>query len=180
MAAALTLMVARLTIGKKKYADVEAQMLSIEQQASQLSEELIQAVSEDADAFQAVMEAFRLPKDTQAEKDHRADRIQSATLNAAQVPLDVARKAVELLSLAQQLVQNGNMNAISDAGSAAALAGAALTSAGLNVRINAIALKDKLTASSLIQEIDELENQGGVLQDQIRSVLHKRGGFSSE
>ena len=112
--------------------------------------------------------------------DHRADRIQSATLNAAQVPLDVARKAVELLSLVQQLVQNGNMNAISDAGSAAALAGAALTSAGLNVRINAIALKDKQTASSLIQEIDKLENQGAVLQDQIRSVLHKRGGFSSE
>lgn len=180
MAAALVLMVARLTVGKKKYAEVEAEMLSIEQTAARLHAELSHAVSEDAAAFQSVMQAFRLPKDTQEEKAQRVERIQAATLYAAQVPLSVARRAVELLGLAREMVLHGNINAISDAGSAAALAGAALTSAGLNVRINAPGLKDQETVSSLIEEIDDLESQGADLQDQIRITLFKRGGFSSE
>lgn len=126
------------------------------------------------------MLAFRLPKDTQEEKAQRVERIQAATLYAAQVPLSVARRAVELLGLAREMVLHGNINAISDAGSAAALAGAALTSAGLNVRINAPGLKDQETVSSLIEEIDDLESQGADLQEQIRITLFKRGGFSSE
>ena len=179
MAAALVLMVARLTIGKKKYAGVEAEMLSIEGNAARLHAELSQAVSEDAAAFQSVMEAFRLPKETQEEKARRVEEIQAATLYAAQVPLSVARRAVELLVLAQELVLHGNINAISDTGSAAALAGAALTGAGLNVRINAPGLTDQETVSSLIEEIDDLESQGAHLQDQIRIALYQRGGFSS-
>jgi formiminotetrahydrofolate cyclodeaminase len=92
----------------------------------------------------------------------------------------VAKKSVELLELAQNVVQHGNLNAISDAGSAAALAGAALTGAALNVRINAPGLKDRPTASELIEEIGKLESQGADLQDQIRSQLFQRGGFSQE
>jgi len=180
MAAALVLMVARLTTGKKKYAEVEAEMHSIEQDAVRLSAELKDAVSEDASAFQSVMEAFRLPKETQEDKSIRTESIQAATLYASQVPLGVASKAVELLRLTQQLVLHGNLNAISDAGSAAALASAALTGAGLNVRINAPGLKDKDTASSLFEEIGDLESQGTDLQEQIRVQLYQRGGFSSE
>ena len=180
MAAALVLMVARLTTGKKKYAEVEQEMLSIEQGAIRLSTELTQAVSEDASAFQSVMEAFRLPKETPEEKSLRSDSIQAATLYAAQVPLGVARKAVEILQLTQQLVMKGNLNAISDAGSAAALAGAALTGAGLNVRINAPGLKDRGIAAKLIEEIGDLENQGADLQEKIRVQLYRRGGFSAE
>ena len=169
-----------LTIGKKKYLEVEQQMLSIEQQAARLSEELTLDVSEDSSAFQSVMEAFRMPKATPEDKAQRSKRIQAATLYAAQVPLDVARKSLELLELTQQLVLHGNLNAISDAGSAAALAGAALTGAGLNVRINAPGLDDKETAATLIAEINELENRGTELQEQIRVQLFERGGFSSE
>jgi len=180
MAAALILMVARLTIGRKKYADVEEIMHSIEKKAGQLRQELVQAVSNDASAFQAVMSAFRLPKETEVEKETRTDRIQAATLYAAEVPLDVASKSVELIKLAQQLILYGNINAISDAGSAAALAGAALNSAGLNVRINTPGLKDRVAASNLVKEIDYLENQGADLQAQIREQLYKRGGFSPE
>jgi formiminotetrahydrofolate cyclodeaminase len=92
----------------------------------------------------------------------------------------VSKKSVELLELAQNVVLRGNLNAISDAGSAAALAGAALTGAALNVRINAPGLKDQRTASALIEEIGNLESQGADLQDQIRSQLFERGGFSPE
>jgi glutamate formiminotransferase/formiminotetrahydrofolate cyclodeaminase len=180
MAAALVLMVTRLTIGKPKYADVDAEMRSIEKQASQLSSQLTRAVSEDAAAFQAVMEAFRMPKGNQAEKTKRSQSIQEATLLAAQVPLEVARRSLELLKLIQKLVLHGNINAISDTGSAAALAGAALTGAGLNVRINAPGLKDQEIAADLIKAIGKIESQGVDLQEHIRAQLFQRGGFSLE
>ena len=180
MAASLVLMVVRLTIGKKKYVEVEDEMRSIEQQAVRLAEELTQAVAEDSSAFQAVMEAFRMPKETQGEKTRRLDSIQAATLYAAQVPLGVARKSLELLEITQKLVLHGNLNAISDAGSAAALAGAALSGAALNVRINAPGLDDRSTAAGLLEEIGEIEIRGADLQEQIRVQLFQRGGFSSE
>lgn len=180
MAAALILMVARLTIGKKKYAKVEEDMRAIEQRVEALQVELSDAVAEDSAAFQGVIESFRLPNNTPEEKTLRAERIQTATLLATQVPLEVAKNSVELLELAQNVVLLGNLNAISDAGSAAALAGAALTGAGLNVRINAPILKDRRTASELIEEIGKLESQGADLQGQIRSQLFQRGGFSPE
>jgi glutamate formiminotransferase/formiminotetrahydrofolate cyclodeaminase len=180
MAAALILMVARLTIDKKKYADVQDEMRDIELQVSALKVELIEAVAKDAAAFQAVMESFRLPKNTPEEKSLRSNQIQAATLQAAQIPLKVATKSVVLLEFAQIVTMRGNLNAISDAGSAAALAGAALTGAALNVHINAAGLKDQQTVSQLIEDIEKLERQGADLQDQIRSQLYERGGFSPE
>jgi glutamate formiminotransferase/formiminotetrahydrofolate cyclodeaminase len=179
MAAALILMVARLTIGKKKYVEVEEQMRAIEQRALQLRQELTQAVSEDAAAFQGVMAAFRMPKNTQEEKSLRDDRIQAATLDAAQVPLAVARLCLELLELAQEVIQHGNLNAISDAGSAASLAGAALNGAALNVRINVPGLDDQEVSSELLKEIGGIESRGAALQEQIQAQLFQRGGFSS-
>ena len=173
-------MVTRLTTGKKKYADVEDEMLAVEESTNRLFSELQLAVSEDSSAFQSVMEAFRLPKDTPQEKSYRSDQIEAATLYAAQVPMGVAHATIELLHLLLPLTDKGNLNAISDAGSAAALAGAALTGAALNVRINAPGLKDKKTADALISEISGLESKGAALQEQIRKTLYRRGSFSSE
>ena len=180
MAAALVLMVARLTIGKKKYADVEDKMLSIEQRVEILQVELTEAVAQDAAAFQGVMESFRLPKNTPQEKTLRAERIQAATLKAAQVPLEVVKKSVELLEFALVLVQDGNLNAISDAGSAAALAGAALNGAALNVRINTPGLEDQQIANNLLNETKELGRRAALLQEQIHAQLYQRGGFAQE
>jgi glutamate formiminotransferase/formiminotetrahydrofolate cyclodeaminase len=180
MSAALILMVARLTIGKKKYAEVEEEMRAIEARAETLQLELNQAVTEDARAFQAVMESIHLPKDTAEQKAIRSDQTQKATLWAAQVPLEVATKSVELLEFALIMVQKGNLNAISDAGSAAALAGAALSGAALNVRINTPGLNDRKIASGLIEKISNLEERADDLQEQIRSQLLQRGGFASE
>jgi glutamate formiminotransferase/formiminotetrahydrofolate cyclodeaminase len=173
-------MVARLTIGKKKYAEVEDEMRAIEDRAALLQVELNQAVNEDAAAFQAVMEGFRLPKVTPQEKKLRKERIQEATLYAAQVPLEVAKKSVEVLEFAQILVTVGNLNAISDAGSAAALAGAAFNGAALNVRINTPGLEDQQIASELLEKIGKLESRAADLQAQIKSQLIQRGGFASE
>jgi glutamate formiminotransferase/formiminotetrahydrofolate cyclodeaminase len=180
MAAALVVMVARLTIGKKKYAKFESEMRSIEQHVEALRVELTHAVNADSAAFNAVMTAYRLPKDTPQKKDERTERIQSATLLAAQVPMQVAQTAVEILKSAQTLVLHGNLNAISDAGSAAALAEAAINGAALNVRINALGLKDKQVAAALIEEISKVEVQAKELQDQILSQVYQRGGLNPE
>lgn len=177
MAASLLLMVARLTIGKRKYAPVEDQMKEIELRAGELLAELTKAVAEDAAAFNAVMAAFRLAKNTPAEKELRAEQIQAATLQAARVPLEVAEKTVEILSHCLTLTKHGNLNAISDAGSAASLAYASLSGAALNVRINALGLKDEQTVNSLLKEIEELENRGENLQDQVRRQISERGGL---
>jgi glutamate formiminotransferase/formiminotetrahydrofolate cyclodeaminase len=178
MAAALVAMVARVTIGKKKYEQFEEQMRAIEDRADTLMESLIEAVSQDSAAFDGVMDAYRMPKDSQDEKTRRSDQIQAATLLAAQIPLQVANQSVELMELAQSAALNGNLNAISDAGSAAALAEAALSGAALNVRINAQGLKDKGTASGLIDQTAELEKRAANLHNEIRSQIQERGSQS--
>jgi glutamate formiminotransferase/formiminotetrahydrofolate cyclodeaminase len=173
-------MVARLTIGKKKYAGVEDQMRATLERAEALRAALTAAAKQDAEAFEAVMAAFRLPKDTPEEQAARAGAIEAATLHAARVPLQVAERAVEVLELAVWVVTHGNLNAISDGGSAAALAQAALTGSGLNVRINALTLQDKPAVLQLTGRLQALEDIARTLQDQVRAQLEERGGLSLE
>lgn len=178
-AAALVSMVARLTLGRKKYAQVEGQMRQILERAETLRRQLTTAIEADAAAFEAVMAAFKLPKDTPEEAQKRQTAIESATFKAAQVPLEVARNAVEVMHLALQTVSLGNLNAISDAATAAALARAALTGAGYNVRINLASLKDEQAAQPLLEELDALEQRAGTLEAEIRATLSQRGGIKS-
>src|SRR5262249_1579194 len=141
MGAALVGMVARLTVGKKKYADVEAQMESVVESAGKLQASLAAAVEADSEAFDAGMGAFKLPKETPEQEGAGAEAVELAYIHAAEVPLRVARDAVATLGLAAVVAERGNVNAYSDAGSAAYLARAALSGAALNVRANANAVK---------------------------------------
>ncbi len=176
-AAALVAMVARLTVGKKKYAAVETQMWSLIEQAENLRQQLTAAIEEDAEAFQAYLTANRLPKDTPEQEQARHQALQDATREAILVPLKVARLALEVLGLAVEVAGAGNLNAISDAGSAAALARAALHAAGLNVRINCKNLDDPASANAFIAEIRTLEERAADLDEQMRRVLTERGGL---
>jgi glutamate formiminotransferase/formiminotetrahydrofolate cyclodeaminase len=178
MAAALVAMVARLTIGKKKYAAVQERMREIETSGEALRADLTAAVSEDAAAFDAVMAAVRLPKETPEDEERRSEAIEAATVHAAEVPLGVAGRALEVLRLVAEAAGGGNLNAISDAGSAAALAGACLSGAALNVRINAAALKNRSVAGGLIERIEAIEGETGSLQEEIRNRILGRGGQS--
>jgi glutamate formiminotransferase/formiminotetrahydrofolate cyclodeaminase len=180
MGAGLVAMVAGLTMGKKKYADVEAQMQAIRVHAEKLREDLTYAVDDDAGAFEAVMGAFRLPKDTPEQKAARKSSIQSATLNAAHVPLHVAEGAVKVMELALRCVESANVNAISDAASAAAMAKAGLMAAGYNVRINVAGLPDPSAGEQYLSQVRELEVQAIELEKDIRQRLQERGGFSLE
>jgi formiminotetrahydrofolate cyclodeaminase len=180
MVAVLVAMVAGLSVGKKKYADVEAQMQAVRVHAEKLRENLTYAVDDDAGAFEAVMGAFRLPKDTPEEKSARTSSIQSATINAAHVPLHVAEGAVKVMELALLCVENGNINAISDAASAAAMAKAGLTAAGYNVRINVASLPDPSAGEQFLSDVRDLEAQAVDIEMNIRQKMQERGGISLE
>jgi len=175
--AALVAMVARLTTGKKKYAAVEARMMNILDRAEQLREELTEAVVRDADAFNSIMAAYRMPKDAPDQESARTEAIQKATKIAASVPLEVAGMAMEVLELAAVVVAEGNLNAISDGATGAAMAKAAITGAGYNVRINTASLKDDGVIKSLLTEMEELEQRALSIEAQIRGDLIKRGGL---
>jgi len=175
--AALVSMVARLTIGKKKYAEVDDQMQSILEKAEHLRAELTSAVQEDAESYNAVVSAFKLSQNTPEERTNRVQAIEQATLVAAQVPLETAKKAVEVMELAQQAVDMGNLNAISDGGTGAALARAALIGAGYNVRINLNCLENKAIGANLLEELDALERRAREIDLIIQKQLTERGGI---
>ena len=144
-------MVAGLTIGRKKYADVEIEMKDILKHAEGLRVELMQTVEDDAAAFEAVMGALKLPKETETEQAARTAALEMATLNAAHVPLHVAKNSVKLMALAVRCAEVGNLNAISDAASGVRWRSAALTAAGYNVRVNVNSLPDKSTGLHLLE-----------------------------
>jgi glutamate formiminotransferase/formiminotetrahydrofolate cyclodeaminase len=176
--AALVAMVARLTIGKKKYAAVETEMQQILEQAERLRLDLTENVKRDSAAFEAVMASFKLPKETPEEQEKRAQAIEEATLIATQEPLNTARLAVQVMELGQQVVQIGNLNAITDAGTAIALARAALAGAGLNVRTNLKTLQNQSAVSQMMLELSALEEKGSGLEIAVRNTLHERGGLA--
>jgi glutamate formiminotransferase/formiminotetrahydrofolate cyclodeaminase len=175
--AALAAMVARLTLGKKKYAGVEAQMYALLERAEALRLALTQAIRKDAEAFEAVMASYRLPKDTDEEAASRQQAVEAAMLNAARVPLETARMAVETMELCSLAVAIGNLNAISDGASGAALARASLTGAGYNVRINVASLVDPSKGELLLEEIRQLERRADEIEASICSQLVERGGM---
>jgi glutamate formiminotransferase/formiminotetrahydrofolate cyclodeaminase len=177
MGAGLVAMVAGLTLGKKKYSAVEERMQDILSEAGALRAALTTAVVDDAAAFDAVMAAFRLPKDSSVQAEDRVAEIERATLAAAQAPFGVARQAVRVMELAGEVTASGNLNAISDGASGAAMARAALTAAGANVRININSLVDKTPGAVLLTELTELEQRAAVIETSLHHTLETRGGL---
>lgn len=174
MAAALVAMVARLTLGKKKYAEVQDRMDALAHQADEARQFVEAAVQEDARAFEAVLAARRMPKQTPEEARVREEAIEAATRRAATVPLAVARHAAQLLEWAAEGVESGNVNAAADGASAAALARAALRAASLNVRANAQALRDSSAAAPWLQELAALERRAEQAEARVAQALASR------
>jgi glutamate formiminotransferase/formiminotetrahydrofolate cyclodeaminase len=177
MGAGLIAMVAGLTIGKKKYAEVEAEMQAIRVVAENLRVELTQAVDDDAASFEVLMATFKLPKETEEQKDARNKAIINATLNAAHIPLHVAEDVVKVMELALKCAKDGNVNAISDSMSGFAMSRAALTAAAYNVRININSLEDRSAGDKMLKELAQLEKEADKLEKEIRAVMQARGGI---
>ncbi len=144
LGAALVQMVAALTIGKKRYADVDEQMKRVREVAEQLQRELVELVQRDADSYETVRTAYAMPREPQSVAAARTEAIRHALVQASMPPLETARLSVEVASLAATVAEIGNSNAVTDACVAALLAEAACKGAVLNVRINVHALDDAM------------------------------------
>ena len=173
-AAGLVSMVARLTLGKKKYADVETSVQAILAQSETLRNDLTNSIQLDSSAFEGVMLAYKLPKDTHEQQDVRQKAIQQATLLATQTPLAVAHKSLQVLELAEQVIRIGNLSALSDAATGASLAEAAIAGAGYNIRINVKELPQNLGAPFLA-DLAGIEKRAAEFHIRISTLLHDRG-----
>jgi glutamate formiminotransferase/formiminotetrahydrofolate cyclodeaminase len=156
LAAALAQMVAGLTIGKQKYAAVDAEMKEAALKAVSLGNTLASLVKRDAEAYSLVSEAYKLPKEPADAAARRAEAVTAALLKAAEVPLETARASVEVAHVAALVAEKGNTNAVTDAGVAALLAEAACKGADYNVRVNVSALDDPAKGAQLASESTQL------------------------
>jgi formiminotetrahydrofolate cyclodeaminase len=174
MGAALAEMVAALTLSKEKFAEVHATVRSIAEGAGTARAELVALSSEDALAYDRVVEARRLPRETEAQKTARAAAIEAANRVATEVPMRTARAAVRLLAALPELVEKGNPSAASDAGSAALLLEASAAAALLNVGINLPGIQDPAFLAEMNRQTMELTEESQRLRDQVLALVHKK------
>jgi methenyltetrahydrofolate cyclohydrolase len=156
MGAALVSMVCNLTIGKDKYAGVEDQMKEILGRSEALRAQMTDMIRQDVAAFDQVMGAYGMPKETEEQRLARAEAIQKALQTATNVPLACVRTCVELIGLTRTAAEKGNLNVVSDAGVAVVAAYAALRSAALNVYVNVGNIKDRVFADARRTELERL------------------------
>ena len=175
LAAALSAMVANLTVGRKKYVEVNDLMQELSTRFEKLSHKLIEDVDRDSNAYNRVFAAFKLPKETEEEKQIRSEAIQQETKYAAQVPMEVARAVYEVLPQIDAIAQKGNSNAVTDACVSMMCARTAILGALLNVRINLTSIKDEAFVNALREEADTIEAhtilQEQALLDYARKIL---------
>ncbi|MGH7720043.1 MAG: glutamate formimidoyltransferase [Gemmatimonadaceae bacterium] len=170
LAAALTQMVAGLTVGKKKYASVEAEFRELAIRAATLGQRLSALVELDARSYAAVSDAYKLPKEPAEAATKRDAAIVAALIGASEVPLETARACAEVTELAEIAAERGNANAVSDAGVAALLAEASCRGAAYNVKINVSALPDPQAGRALVEAADEFVRQA---EERTRRVREK-------
>ena len=169
--AALIEMVANLTIGKKGYEEVTNEMEKVKETASQYKDKFINYIDEDSNSLNKIMEAFKLPKETDNEKALRINTIQLAFKGAANVPLNVGKDAFELLELAKIVILKGNQNAVTDGAVAAMQARTAVHGAFYNVKINLGSIKDEEFVKDAQRQMEEIETKVDAIEKDILSKV---------
>lgn len=167
LAAGLVAMVARTTAGSKKFADRAEQMNAIASEADRLRSEFLTLVDEDARAFDQVMAAFRLPKETPEQQTARSQAIQQAYKAAVEPPMKVCTRSLRVLELALQVAEHGNPSAASDAGVGALLAATALEGGALNVQINLGSIKDDTFRTAQAEKVQAVQSQGQAIREKV-------------
>lgn len=173
---ALISMVCRLTMGKKGYEDVEENIAEILAETENVREEFVKLIDLDAEAFAAIMEAFKLPKETEEDKNIRLEAIQASTRKATQIPMRVIELSVKMLSLAQEAGEIGNKNVVSDIGVAGAMLNAAVDSAWYNVEINLSGINDKHFFEEISERGELLLDEAEELYENVMEIADSRIG----
>lgn len=167
LGAALVGMVGQLTLGREKFAAVEPQAQDLIAQCEALRGTLQQLLQDDTTAYNGVLVAYRLPKGTAVEQEQRKAAIQKGLIVAANVPLEIARRALEVCRLARTAATIGNPNAVTDAGVGVLLAEAAVVGAGLNVKINLSSITDADYVAAAAAEVDNLQTEAAALRAEV-------------
>lgn len=173
LAASLGRMMCNITMGKPKYNAVENRLSEIAGDLEGLSERLRELIAEDADSFEAVLRAYRMPKETEQEKTERAAAIQISLQTAVDVPFETAQRSFEVLALLDELADIGTPNALSDVAVGAQLAQVSIKGASYNVCVNLDSLADRDAAEKTRQEIDDLVRQGAAVADEVVAKMNR-------
>ena len=168
LGAALSAMVCNLTLNKEKFASVHDEIEEVLERCEHTRERLTDIIDKDTEAFNKVMDAIKLPRDTEEEQKKRKKELQKALKGAALVPLETARLCAEVIELSKVVAQKGNQNSITDAASSAIIAEAGFRAAILNVKINLASIKDKKFVEEISYEIEMIEKN---MEDGIKEVM---------
>jgi len=174
IASSLSEMVANLTVGRKDYTAVEDEMKAVSKQAADFRDKLIGYIDKDSDAYQQVMQAFKLPKNTEEEKNIRARAVEEGLKQATRVPLRVAEDAFKIIELAGKVVEKGNRNAVTDGAVAAMMARTAVLSALYNVKTNLNQIKDRSFVEEVTGRVKFYETEIEKKELKIRSKVVQR------
>lgn len=174
LGASLGVMVANLSSHKPGWDERWDEFAEWAERGMELQEELLHLVDEDTEAFNRIMAAFGMPKNTDEDKALRSEAIQKATLFATEVPLETMKTSVRVFDLCRQMVETGNPNSVSDAGVGALAARAAVIGAGMNVKINASSLKDRAKAEALIAEAEDIIAKANAAEKEITEMVEKK------
>jgi formiminotetrahydrofolate cyclodeaminase len=171
LGASLGQMVCNLTIGKQKYADAEPRLREVKSQLERLSARLRELIAEDAASFEAVLQAYRLPKETDEQKAERSARIQVALRGAVDVPFETAKRGYEVLRLLAELALIGNPNALSDVAVGAQLAQVAVRGASYNVGVNLDSITDRESAEQTRDQMKAMIKQSKIIAEQVEAKV---------
>ena len=174
MGAALVSMVANLTVGKKKYEDVEAEMQGFLEQSEDMRARLTDMIQADVEVFDKVMAAYGMARETEAEKAARSEAIQAALKEATDVPLACAQLCADVIELCRPVAEKGNLNVISDAGVAVLAAHAALRSAALNVYINIGGIRDEEFVRDRRDKLEFVLSGAGVATETVYELVKSK------
>jgi methenyltetrahydrofolate cyclohydrolase len=173
LAASLGQMVCNLTIGKQKYAGAEPRLMEIRTELERLGARMRELITEDAASFEAVLRAYRLPKDTDEQRSHRAAQIQLALRGAIDVPAETAQCGVDALKLLRELADIGNTNALSDVAVGAQLAQTAVRGASYNVGVNLNSISDHQAADKTRERMRCMIDQSRTIAEEVEGRLSK-------
>ncbi len=171
---ALATMVANLSASKKGWEERWNEFSDWADKGQKIKKQLLHLVDEDTVAFNKIMDAFKLPKTTDQEKEDRKQAVAEATRYAIEVPLSVMKISLQSMELIQAMATNGNPNSVSDAGVGAMCARTAVLGAGLNVRINAAAYSDKTFVETVLKQAAEMENKAIANEKNILDIVNRK------
>ena len=176
LSAALCAMAGRLTVGRARYREVQVEMEQMLTSADRLVNRLLDLVDQDIEAYNRVMAAFKMPKETEDQKTSRQEAIQKATRQATVVPMEILKALSELTGLIETALVLGNPNCFTDAGVAAVLARAAALGAAYNVRINLSGIEDQEFTNTLKSELEKTLERTLASLEGLRQMVEERLG----